>query len=86
MALTEYMLDKWPGLVLSGVNRGQTLRDDVSHFGTVAGSVEATLLGIPAIARSQQVSGDKVQFKTAETFAPSTIKKFFREKWPADFF
>ncbi|MBG05783.1 MAG: 5'/3'-nucleotidase SurE [Rhodospirillaceae bacterium] len=86
MALTEYMSDKRPDLVLSGVNRGQNLGDDVTYSGTVAGALEATLLGIPAIAMSQQVSGVKVQFKTAETLAPSVIKKLLREKWPADVF
>ena len=86
LALTEYMLDKRPGLLLSGVNRGQNLGDDVTYSGTVAGSMEDTLIGIPAIAMSQRVSGDKVQFKTAETLAPSTITKLYREKWPADVF
>ena len=86
MALTEYMSDKRPDLVLSGVNRGQNLGDDVTYSGTVAGALEATLLGIPAIPMSEKASGVKVQFKTAETLAPSVIKKLLREKWPADVF
>ena len=86
MELTEYMSDKRPYLVLSGVNRGQNLGGDVTYSGTVAGAMEAMLLGIPVIAMSQQVSEKKVQFKTAETLAPSTIKKLLREKWLADVF
>ena len=86
IALTEYMSDKRPDLVLSGVNRGQNLGDDVTYSGTVAGALEATLLGIPVIVMSQQVSEEKVQFKTAETLAPSTKKKLLREKWLADAF
>jgi len=86
MALTEYMSDKRPDIVFSGVNRGQNLGDDVTYSGTVAGALEATLLGIPAIAMSQQVSGTKAQFKTAETLAPGVIKKLLNTKWPADVF
>ena len=86
MEITEYMSDKRPYLLLSGVNRGQNLGGDVTYSGTVAGSMEAMLLGIPVIAMSQRVSGDKVQFKTAETLAPSTITKLYREKWLADVF
>ena len=86
MEITEYMSDKRPYLVLSGVNRGQNLGGDVTYSGTVAGAMEAMLLGIPVIAMSQQVSEKKVQFKTAETLAPSTIKKLLREKWLADVF
>ena len=66
--LTEYMSDKRPYLVLSGVNRGQNLGGDVTYSGTVAGAMEAMLLGIPVIAMSQKVSEKKVQFKTAETW------------------
>ncbi len=86
MAFTEYMSDKRPDLVLSGVYCGQNLGDDLTYSGTVAGLVEGTLFGIPLIAMSQQVSGGKAQSKTVETLAPSTIKILLREKWPADVF
>ena len=42
-----------PDLVISGVNRGQNIADDVTYSGTVAGAMEGTLLGIPSIALSQ---------------------------------
>ena len=86
MALTEYMSNKRPDLVLSGVNRGQNSGCKVTHTIAVAVALEATLLGIPAIAMSQQVLGVKIQFKTAETLAPSEIKKLPREKLLADVF
>src|ERR671912_1370947 len=42
-----------PDLVLSGVNRGQNVAEDVSYSGTVAGAIEGTILGVPSIALSQ---------------------------------
>ena len=41
-----------PDLVLSGVNRGQNLADDVTYSGTVAGAIQGALLGVPSIAMS----------------------------------
>ncbi len=41
-----------PQLVISGINHGPNLADDVNYSGTVAGAVEASLLGIPAVAVS----------------------------------
>jgi 5'-nucleotidase len=42
-----------PDLVLSGVNRGQNVAEDVTYSGTIAAAMEGTLLGIPSIALSQ---------------------------------
>ena len=42
-----------PDLVLSGVNRGQNVAEDVTYSGTVAGAIEGTILGVPSIALSQ---------------------------------
>jgi 5'-nucleotidase len=41
-----------PDLVMSGVNRGQNLADDITYSGTVAGAIQGTLLGVPSIAMS----------------------------------
>ncbi len=46
------MLQKEPRLVVSGINKGPNLGDDVTYSGTVAGAIEATLLGIPAFSIS----------------------------------
>jgi len=51
LALGELLADK-PDFVLSGVNHGANLGDDVLYSGTVAAAMEATVLGIPAIAIS----------------------------------
>jgi 5'/3'-nucleotidase SurE len=46
------LLDERPDFVLSGINHGANLGDDVLYSGTVAAAMEATILGIPAIAVS----------------------------------
>ena len=51
LAVAE-LLDERPDVVLSGINHGPNLGDDVLYSGTVAAAMEATILGIPAIALS----------------------------------
>ena len=50
------VLDRTPDLVVSGINKGYNIGDDVTYSGTVAGALEAALLGIPAIAISVEGS------------------------------
>ena len=57
MGVRFLLADQPPELVLSGVNRGQNLADDVNYSGTVAGAIEAALLGIPSIAMSLVTEG-----------------------------
>lgn len=52
MGVRFLLRERPPNLVLSGVNRGQNLADDVNYSGTVAGAIQGTLLGIPSIAMS----------------------------------
>lgn len=52
MAVTEIIEGKKPDLVLSGINRGANVAEDVTYSGTIAAAMEATLLEIPAIALS----------------------------------
>lgn len=75
--------DAKPDLVLSGVNRGANLAEDVTYSGTVAAAMEATLLGVPAIAMSQVLSfGHPVKWATAENHAPPLIRKLVKAGWP----
>ena len=53
MGARHVIKDRPPDLVLSGVNRGRNAGEDVIYSGTVAGAVEATILGIPSFALSQ---------------------------------
>jgi 5'-nucleotidase len=54
-----------PDVVVSGINKGYNLGDDVTYSGTVAGALEAALLGIPGVAVSQQRTLDTYDFTEA---------------------
>jgi 5'-nucleotidase len=58
-----------PDLVVSGINKGYNLGDDVTYSGTVAGALEAALLGIPGIAVSLERSPDTYEFAAAASAA-----------------
>ena len=86
LALTELMGGLKPDLVLSGVNRGANLAEDVTMSGTVAGAIEGMALGVPAIALSQ-AGGPEPQdpfYGPAETFAPGIIRRLVAAGWPKD--
>jgi 5'-nucleotidase len=53
MGVRSILQGEKPDLVLSGVNRGQNVADDITYSGTVAGAMEGTMLGIPSVALSQ---------------------------------
>lgn len=77
MAVRE-ILKSPPDLVLSGVNAGANMADDITYSGTVAGAIEGTLLGIPSIALSQAYShadGKPIPFEIAEEHGPDVIAK-----------
>ncbi|WP_142850650.1 5'/3'-nucleotidase SurE [Telmatospirillum sp. J64-1] len=82
LAINHLLKDKKPHLVLSGVNRGGNLGEDVTYSGTVAAAMEATLLGVPAIAFSQMLSpGQAVKWDTAEYFAADIIRRVTAVGW-----
>lgn len=89
MALRHLMRDgEKPDLVLSGVNRGQNIADDVSYSGTVAGAKEAAILGVRAIALSQAYGNDTtrntIRWHTAETRAPAIVRSLLDLDFPSD--
>ena len=53
LGLRKLFADKLPDLVISGINAGENLGDDVTYSGTISAAMEAALAGIPAIALSQ---------------------------------
>ncbi|MBV8791856.1 MAG: 5'/3'-nucleotidase SurE [Pseudolabrys sp.] len=84
MGVRHVMQDK-PDLVLSGVNRGRNVAEDVSYSGTVAGAIEGTVLGIPSIALSQAFASatkHTPHWETATKFAPNLIRKILKETMP----
>ena len=77
MAVRELMPER-PDLILSGVNSGANIADDVTYSGTVAAAIEGTLLGIPSIALSQgyaYVEHAAIPYETSETHAPGIIRR-----------
>ena len=83
LAAREILRSTPPDLVISGVNRGGNTADDITYSGTIAAAMEATLLGIPAIALSQ-VCDDrhKIKWATAEHWLPDVLKRILRVRWP----
>ncbi|MBA4766798.1 MAG: 5'/3'-nucleotidase SurE [Porphyrobacter sp.] len=76
MALREVMPDA-PDIILSGVNRGANLADDITYSGTVSAAIEGALAGIKAIAFSQVYAregmGDEVPFGAALEWGPKVL-------------
>jgi 5'-nucleotidase len=69
--------DKPVGLVLSGINRGCNIAEDVTYSGTIAGAMEGTLLGIPSVAFSQTIISQQhqgeVHWATSEHYVAQVI-------------
>jgi 5'-nucleotidase len=87
MAGIHLMKDRLPDLVISGVNRGFNVADDVTYSGTVAAAMEGTVLGIPSIAMSQAVGGrDETEeiWTCAEKHGPGLVKRLVEVGWPKD--
>ncbi len=55
-------------LIVSGINHGANLGDDITYSGTVAAALEGVILGLPAIAVSQQSDAREMDFRLSETF------------------
>lgn len=85
VAARKVLQDHPPDLVLSGVNHGSNLGEDVTYSGTVAAAMEAALLGLPAIALSQAHRGDhRFQWQTAERHAAEVIRRVAKTGFFAD--
>jgi 5'-nucleotidase len=87
LAVQELIEGARPDLVLSGVNRGQNIAEDVSLSGTVAGALQGMALGIPSIAMSQAMrifhDGEKALYETAEAFGPAIVERLMQVGWEA---
>ena len=78
MALHKILDGRRPDLVLSGVNAGHNVAEDVTYSGTVAGAMEAAIFGFPAIALSQSFppgDRDAIPWDTVETHAPGVLRR-----------
>lgn len=74
-----------PRLVVSGINRGYNLGDDITYSGTVSAAFEATLMSLPAFAISQEIGRDSpVDFGAAGRFASVLARAILERGMPAD--
>ncbi|MEM9305404.1 MAG: 5'/3'-nucleotidase SurE [Pseudomonadota bacterium] len=84
LALTG-MLEREPDMVISGINNGANLGDDVIYSGTVAAAMEGRFLGLPAIAVSLVIEGGgERHFDTAGRVALALIERLRDDPLPAD--
>jgi 5'-nucleotidase len=85
LALQHILADAPVDLVLSGINHGSNLAEDVTYSGTVAAAMEATLFKVPAVALSQRAADRKqVRWDTAERWAPELLRGLLAAGWPRD--
>jgi len=78
-----------PDLIVSGINHGANLGDDITYSGTVAAAFEGIVLGIPAVAVSQQSSGGgmgyvsgRFDFSAVAPFAATLVRHLHTEQIP----
>lgn len=87
MALGRVIDGAKPDLILSGVNRGANLAEDVTYSGTVSAAMEGTLAGIPSVALSQATLSRPAgleAFDAARKHAMPVLKTLLGTGWPSD--
>ncbi len=89
MGIRFLLEDHPPDLVLSGVNAGQNMADDVTYSGTIAGAFEGNLLGVPSIALSLAYSYDKdemrqLKWQTPMALGADLVRRLLDIGWPDD--
>jgi 5'-nucleotidase len=81
MAVTQ-VFGRLPDMVVSGINKGWNLGDDVTYSGTVAGALEGALLGVPAIAVSLAATRKAYDFSFAAETAARLAAGMFKRPLP----
>ncbi len=85
LAIHHIIRGRRPSLVLSGVNRGGNIGDDVTYSGTIAAAMGGAILGVPSIALSQVVQGNHaVKWATAEHHGPGLLRQLLATGWPPE--
>lgn len=85
MGVRHVLKDHPPDLVLSGINHGANLAEDVAYSGTIAGAMEGTLIGIRSIAMSLTLGFDPdgaQHWKTPLQYGPEIVDKLLGRDWP----
>lgn len=89
LGLKRLLRDRLPTLVLSGINGGGNIAEDITYSGTCAAAMEATLFGVPAIALSQEYRDrNAIPWGVSEAFAEEAIRRVVAaaEPWPHETF
>jgi len=82
IALGHFMVDKKPSLILSGINAGSNVGDEVNLSGTLGAAFTGLMLGIPSIAFSQDfTTRAKVRWDTAKTVTQKMLTYFLTHGW-----
>jgi len=76
----KHVFQSPPDLVISGINHGANLGDDIMYSGTVAAAREASRHGIPAMAISQAYDEKPIRFEQGVKFIPDLVKAFLAQK------
>jgi 5'-nucleotidase len=69
------LVESEPDLIVSGINQGSNLGDDITYSGTVAAALEGIVLGIPAVAVSQQAERGQVDFRSGTDWRPEHFEQ-----------
>jgi 5'-nucleotidase len=82
LGVYELMGGEKPDVLLSGINRGPNLAEDITYSGTACAGIEGAMLGIPSIALSQIMTyQSEVHWDTARRYAPAVIQRLLTMKW-----
>ncbi len=87
MGVRYILQEEPPTLVLSGVNRGANMADDVTYSGTIAGAIEGTMLGIPSIAMSLAIDWEnpaQIHWDTPTELGADLVRKLMKAGWPRE--
>jgi 5'-nucleotidase len=76
------LIELEPELIVSGINHGSNLGDDITYSGTVAAALEGIVLGLPAIAVSQQHGDGEADFEQAASFVARMVEELERVPMP----
>jgi 5'/3'-nucleotidase len=82
VAITQVFSGELPDLVVSGINKGYNLGDDITYSGTVAGALEGALLGIPSLAVSLRATRGEYDFSFAARAAAVLADAMLRSPLP----
>lgn len=87
LAIYELIEGARPDILISGINRGPNLAEDITYSGTASAAMEGALLGIPAIALSQCFRPpNPVPWETSRDHASDVIQKLLRFDWQPGMF